>query len=150
MRKQILLLTSLIFLVTACTSNSGGSGVAPTDVVLKPTIADGGQVLVPRPDLPVVATYRTSSFILELFYANNQFTYYGTIQLPTPCHTIDVTVAVRETFPETVVMKFETTQPDGQCTQVVSQKHISGTIAVSDAANFDITLDNVAVARFVN
>ena len=150
MKKQFLALISLVFIITGCTSNSGGSGVTPTDVVLSPTIADGGQVLVPRPDLPVVAIYRTSNFLLELFYANNQFTYYGTIQMPTPCHTIDVTVAVRESFPETVVMSFKTVQPEEQCTQVVSQKHISGTVAVSAGANFDITLDNVAVPKFVN
>jgi hypothetical protein len=76
-------------------------------------------------------------------YENGAYTYSGTIQTPTPCHTVETEQVIREVFPEDVDLKF-TIQDSGEvCIEVIDLKEISGQITVSEAATIQVFVNDV-------
>lgn len=68
-----------------------------------------------------VDTFRPDEIAAVHSYDNGTHTLAGEIDLPTPCHTLNVEALVRESFPEQVSIEFDTTSGDGDlCAQVIT------------------------------
>jgi hypothetical protein len=75
-------------------------------------------------------------------YEDGAYTYRGTIQTPTPCHTVETEQVIREIFPEDVDLKF-TIQDSGEiCIQVMGSERISGQIPVSEGATIKVFVND--------
>ena len=70
----------------------------------------------------------------------------GEIELPTPCHTLDTMIIVRESFPEQVTIEFTTTATDELCIQVITARPFAVEFAVSEQALITATLNNEPTA----
>jgi hypothetical protein len=75
---------------------------------------------------------------LSFNYENGAYSYKGTIQTPTPCHTVETEQIIREVFPEDVDLKFSTQDSGEICIQVIDSKEVSGQIRVSEGATIRV------------
>lgn len=65
----------------------------------------------------------------------------GSISVPTPCDSLDVTARVMESFPEQVVLDFKTTSSDDVCVQVVSDRRFKLDFKASENASIRATMN---------
>lgn len=66
----------------------------------------------------------------------------GEIELPTPCHELSYTVAVRESFPEQVSIDFTSSAPaDAVCAQVITPKPFEVVFEASEEALITATMN---------
>ncbi|MFW5720531.1 MAG: hypothetical protein ACOCXT_05910 [Candidatus Dojkabacteria bacterium] len=83
-------------------------------------------------------TLTENGYTLNLSYTDaNTWNYELTGDLPTPCHKANVETIVRESFPEQVTVTLAITRPTGMCIQVLEPITLTGTIEVSEQAEFD-------------
>jgi hypothetical protein len=75
---------------------------------------------------------------LSFSYSDGTYVYSGTIQKPTPCHTVEADIVVRERFPEDVDLKFTIIDSGQICSQVIDEEPVSGEIAVSEGATISV------------
>jgi hypothetical protein len=75
-------------------------------------------------------------------YGNDAYKYTGTIQTPTPCHTVETEQVIREKFPEDVDLKFAIQDSGNICTEVIDQKEVSGQIKVSEKATIRVYIND--------
>lgn len=76
-------------------------------------------------------------------YADGAWNYIIEVDIPTPCHGIDVDSAVAESYPEQISLTLTTTEPsdDAVCPQVVERTMVEGSVTASEYASMTITLD---------
>ncbi len=95
-----------------------------------------------RPDEPID---------IEFSYANGAYSYSATIQKPTPCHTVESDVIVRESLPEQVDVRFVVKDSGEMCIQVIDEETVTGEILVSEAALIRVFVnDQVQAGQGVN
>lgn len=96
----------------------------------------------PEPDPEPVATLPLPDKLVANHYFNEgTHTIEGTMQLPTPCHTLGNEVMIAESFPEQVTVHFQVNAGEGLCTQVISDKFYQVTFQASGAASIAATLN---------
>lgn len=79
---------------------------------------------------------------ISFTYDNGEYEYRGTVQTPTPCHSVETETIVRESFPEDVELRFTTIASDENCTQVIDTKDVSGEIRVSEIATVRVFMND--------
>ena len=94
------------------------------------------------PDLSSVAVQATKT------YSNGVFHISGTFSLPTPCHTLDVTSLVAESYPEQVSINMTVQDPGNPCVQVIDERAWSIDVKASEQATFRANV-NGQVANLV-
>lgn len=67
-------------------------------------------------------------------FKNGLHTYVGTIDAPTPCHTISGEAIVKESYPEQVDIRIETRESGEICAQVVTTKRFKVSFSASQSA----------------
>lgn len=58
----------------------------------------------------------------------------GTLETPTPCHTITVEPVILESYPEQVVLDIQTTPGEGMCAQVLTEQSFTAVATTSAEA----------------
>ena len=120
-----------ILLVTGC------------NYVAKPDSGDKPATVDPTaPAGEIAASYSGADISVAFYNETNHFTYFGTLQAPTPCHEVKVDSIVAESYPEQVSLNIKTEDSGQVCTQVITPKKFSGTINVSKDAKFTISYNN--------
>ncbi len=74
-------------------------------------------------------------------FKNGLHTYVGSIDAPTPCHSILGEAVVKESYPEQVDIRIETKESEGICAQVITAKKFKVSFSASE---------NPVVRAFVN
>lgn len=74
-------------------------------------------------------------------FKNGLHTYVGSIDTPTPCHSIEGTAIVKESYPEQVDIRIETKESEGICAQVITAKKFKVSFSASQ---------NPVVRAFIN
>ncbi|MFQ5492755.1 MAG: hypothetical protein ACE5DX_01170 [Candidatus Dojkabacteria bacterium] len=92
-------------------------------------------------------TFKTEGFKLELFYEDAEFTYFGTMQTPTPCSEVQVETLIAESFPEQVSINFTTKESDEICIQVIGERTFSGTVTVDREASFSVRVNGQPISE---
>lgn len=92
----------------------------------------------------------TDEIILKTKYEGGRLKYTGTVQTPTPCHTLKDETKVLESFPEQVQIRVLITYPSlspnaGICAQVITDQEFSGEVTVSKEAVVFVYLDGKEV-----
>ena len=124
------------------------------------TILTGCSVIFPAPEpkttptpivYPTVPTgeiikqFRTEKLLLNFYYNNNKYQYYGTITLPNPCYQVKVDALISESYPEQVSMNIITQDSGEICVQVISEQIIAGELAVSRDAVIRVKLNGTEI-----
>lgn len=85
------------------------------------------------------------SINLTFTYADNAFAYNGTVQKPTPCHSVETDLRIMESFPEQVELDINVVPTDEICAQVIDEEELSGEITVSEYASIRVYLNGEVV-----
>ncbi len=80
---------------------------------------------------------------LKTSFRNGKLEYSGTVQLPTPCHKLDIQTTIAESYPEQVQISLEIMDPDPEtlCASVMEEKEFSGELSVSANASISVSLN---------
>jgi len=68
------------------------------------------------------------------FFINGEHTFAGTIELPTPCHLLQVDASVLESYPEQVVLDFTVLNNAEMCPQVITPQRFKVSVSASKQA----------------
>lgn len=89
---------------------------------------------------------------VETKYEGGKLKYKGTVQTPTPCHTLKDETMVLESFPEQVQIRLtigymKPNKPNniGVCAQIITEKEFSGEVQASSQAVVSVYLDGKLV-----
>ena len=84
---------------------------------------------------------------LKTSFKNGKLEYSGSVQLPSPCHKLDIQTSVAESYPEQVQISLEILDPDPEmlCATVVEEKEFSGELDVSANASISVSLNSEKV-----
>jgi hypothetical protein len=97
-----------------------------------------------------VDMYDTSEYIrIEHVYARGTHTLIGEIPLPTPCHVLDSSTMIAESFPEQVTVNFVATTASEMCAQVITPEPFQVSFEASANALIRLTLNGDALKYIV-
>lgn len=84
---------------------------------------------------------------LKTSFKNGKLEYSGSVQLPSPCHKLDIQTTVAESYPEQVTINLEIIDPDPGmlCASVIEEKEFSGELDVSANASISVSLNSEKV-----
>lgn len=84
---------------------------------------------------------------LKTSFKNGKLEYSGSVQLPSPCHKLDIQTTVAESYPEQVYISLEIIDPDPGmlCATVIEEKEFSGKLSVSANASIFVSLNGERV-----
>lgn len=84
---------------------------------------------------------------LKTSFKNGKLKYSGSVQLPSPCHKLDIQTTVAESYPEQVQISLKIVDPDPGmlCATVIEEKEFSGELDVSANASISISLNGEKV-----
>ena len=104
----------------------------------------------PKSDTKTVVN--TDKVTVKTTYENGVLKYSGSVQVPTPCYTLEVKASVLESFPEQVQIKLNVNELAvddlenvNVCAQVVTEKEFSGEVQVSEDATVTVFLNDEQV-----
>lgn len=82
--------------------------------------------------------------VLKHQFSNGVHTYSGSMTLPTPCHTLEHTYLVAESFPEQISIEFSVNAPDPDvmCIQVVQDAEFTVEVQASEQAKLSAVRKN--------
>lgn len=87
----------------------------------------------------------SEEFSITHTFSEGVHTYRGVLSLPTPCHTLEQTARVAESFPEQITLAFSSIAPEADiaCIQVVSEETFSVSVEASvEASLVTVMLDD--------
>lgn len=84
---------------------------------------------------------------LKTSFKNGKLEYSGTVQLPSPCHKLDIQTTIAESYPEQVYISLKIIDPDPNmlCASVIEEKEFSGELKVSANASVSVSLNGERV-----
>lgn len=84
---------------------------------------------------------------LKTSFKNGKLEYSGSVQLPSPCHKLDIQTTIAESYPEQVYISLEIIDPDPGmlCATVIEEKEFSGKLNVSANASISVSLNGEKV-----
>lgn len=97
---------------------------------------------LPNGDSNDTGSFSKSDFTLETEYmGDNNWTYTISADMPTPCHSFEVQVAIAESFPEQVYFDIAVTEPGiaETCIQQIDPQSETGEVMVDEEATFSIS-----------
>lgn len=110
------------------------------------------QDITPEPEVPVlVGGEEEPEAPKQIITAKHSFdgdvhTVAGEIDLPTPCHLLETNVTVAESFPEQVVIAFDTVfEGEDTCAQVITPARFKVEFQASENARINATLNGKKV-----
>ncbi len=86
-------------------------------------------------------------------YSEGVHTYTGIMQVPTPCHSLEQTATVAESFPEQITLIFSSVAPetDMGCITVISEEPFSVSVEASPEAELvNVIMDDNSLAFILN
>lgn len=86
--------------------------------------------------------------VVEKSFINGEHTLTGQLTVPTPCHTIEQEVIIRESYPEQVQIDFKIVDSGGVCAQVLVDQEFEVSFQASELATVQAFLDGVPI-KFV-
>lgn len=80
---------------------------------------------------------------LKTSFKNGKLEYSGSVQLPSPCHKLDIQTTIAESYPEQVHISLKIMDPDPEtlCASVIVEKEFSGELKVSANASISVSLN---------
>jgi hypothetical protein len=84
---------------------------------------------------------------VEVDYADGAWNYAVEVDVPTPCHGVDVQELVAESYPGQVSVILTVTEPSGNeaCPQVVDRTSVEGSVQASEYASMTITFEDEVI-----
>lgn len=95
----------------------------------------------PTTQEPEPITSETVVVPLRHQYLSGTHVYIGTVSVPTPCHALEASAIVKESFPEQVDIVVVSSPGEGVCAQVVTEKKFKVAYNASGDALMSIFLD---------
>lgn len=105
----------------------------------------GNEIVPPAPPPGNTGNTQKPTLAIEHGFFGGLHLYRGTIDLPTPCHTIAIESRVAESFPEQITLAITTRERQGVCAQVVTPTPFSTTVQASREARVSATLNGAPV-----
>src|SRR3990167_3392999 len=136
---KIIFITALSLLMAIF---SGCTLLSPT---LEPKITPTAVVYPAIQTGDIIKQFRSEKLLLNFYYNNSKYQYYGTITLPNPCYQVKVDALISESYPEQVSMNIITQDSGEICIQVVSEKIIARELAVSRDAVIRVKLNGTEI-----
>jgi|SRR3989344_2912928 len=136
---KIIFITALSLLMAIF---SGCTLLSPT---LEPKITPTAVVYPAIPTGDIIKQFRSEKLLLNFYYNNSKYQYYGTITVPNPCYLVKVDALIAESYPEQVSMNIITQDSGEICVQVVGEQIIAGDLAVSREAIIKVKVNNVEI-----
>lgn len=96
---------------------------------------------VPQGEEPELQGQEAVVIPLRHNYSSGTHAYIGVVPVPTPCHILEASAIVRESFPEQVDIVVVSHPGEGVCAQVLSQKKFKVAFTASSDAYMSIFLD---------
>ncbi len=98
-------------------------------------------IVSPQPSEPIGPNPSSMSVSATKTYTNGTFHIAGTVSLPTPCHNLDVSSRVMESYPEQVVIDMIVTDAGNPCVQVIDERAWSVDVKASENAVFSVRIN---------
>jgi len=83
----------------------------------------------------------SESIRVEHSYTKGTHFFSGEINLPTPCHVLEHSVLIAQSFPEQVTILFDTSTKSEMCAQVITPEYFEVSFKASEDAAVVMTLD---------
>lgn len=137
MKKIYLISLTALLLLTSCSignnSDNNQTSIEPTQP--QPT----SEVIFGKPD----KRFAADGFVMDLFYRDDGYDYYGTHQVPNPCYETKVEISISESYPEQVNIDIEAKNinDSDSCIQVVATNSFSGSFQVSRVAELGVIVN---------
>ena len=98
-------------------------------------------------DIDTKIVVSSKKISLKTSFKNGNLEYSGVVQLPTPCHKLDIQTTVAQSFPEQVQISLKIIDPDPEmlCASVIEEKEFSGQLQVSANASISVSLNGEKV-----
>ena len=98
-------------------------------------------------DIDTKTVVNSKKVSLKTSFKNGKLEYSGSVQLPSPCHKLDIQTTIAESYPEQVYISLKIIDPDPNmlCASVIEEKEFSGQLQVSANASISVSLNGEKV-----
>lgn len=127
-KRSIILVVSLFILIVV--------GMFVFAYLKKTEIVEAPVVVVEEQTVPYPQITRIDA---KQYYKDGVHTFVGEIEMPTPCDLLQATSAVRESFPEQIILNFTVINTAEMCAQTITLQRFSVTAAASAEATVQAT-----------